>query len=76
MKTLIATLILSLSATVVGAAEPVKAPKILSVDCSKQSNPERCLISQAAEKKCLDKTTLEEQKACVRAELEANLPKK
>lgn len=75
MKTLIAALILSLTATVACAADPVK-PKILSVDCSKQSNPDRCLISQAAEKKCLGKATLDEQKACVRAELEANLPKK
>lgn len=76
ISALISTLLLSLSASVALAAPPVKEPKILNVDCSKQAKPDVCLISQAAEKKCLDKTTLEEQKACVKAEFLAAQAKK
>lgn len=60
MKTLISALILSLTASVALATPPNKSPKILDIDCQKQTNVQACQIGQAAERKCIASATLEE----------------
>ena len=61
------TAALLLSFSFAAAAQQMSpAERILAMDCTKTSHPERCAMVQEAEKSCKDKATRAEQKACVR----------
>ena len=58
------------------AADAPAAPVVHGAkDCSKTTRPEQCEALKAAEEACKDKSAAE-RKACVKANLKANAPKK
>ena len=75
LSALATTLLLSFSGASMAADAPAAPVVHGAKDCSKTTRPEQCEALKAAEEACKDKSAAE-RKACVKANLKANAPKK